>query len=100
MADEGWSPADVDLTTPNTARIYDYLLGGKDNYAADREVAHPGRGPVRARVLARGRVELRWRVRGRRPPTWICRRPTRRGSTTICSAARTTTRPTARWPNG
>lgn len=39
MADEGWSPADVDLTTPNTARIYDYLLGGKDNYAADREVA-------------------------------------------------------------
>ena len=39
MADEGWSPAEVDLTTPNTARIYDYLLGGKDNYAADREVA-------------------------------------------------------------
>ncbi|HEY8479506.1 MAG TPA: SAM-dependent methyltransferase [Spirillospora sp.] len=39
MADEGWPPADVDLTTPNTARIYDYLLGGKDNYAADREVA-------------------------------------------------------------
>jgi SAM-dependent methyltransferase len=39
MADEGWSPADVDLVTPNTARIYDYLLGGKDNYAADREVA-------------------------------------------------------------
>ncbi|MFG2247701.1 SAM-dependent methyltransferase [Spirillospora sp. NPDC048823] len=39
MADEGWSPAGVDLTTPNTARIYDYLLGGKDNYAADREVA-------------------------------------------------------------
>ncbi|MER6815799.1 SAM-dependent methyltransferase [Spirillospora sp. NPDC000708] len=39
MAEERWSPAHVDLTTPNTARIYDYLLGGKDNYAADREVA-------------------------------------------------------------
>ncbi|MFB4296527.1 SAM-dependent methyltransferase [Actinomadura sp. NTSP31] len=39
MAEERWSPAGVDLTTPNTARIYDYLLGGKDNYAADREVA-------------------------------------------------------------
>ncbi|MFD0689322.1 SAM-dependent methyltransferase [Actinomadura fibrosa] len=38
MAEEEWSAADVDLTTPNTARIYDYLLGGKDNYAADREV--------------------------------------------------------------
>jgi S-adenosyl methyltransferase len=24
-------------TVPNVARIYDYLLGGKDNFAADRE---------------------------------------------------------------
>ena len=24
---------------PNVARIYDYLLGGKDNFAADREAA-------------------------------------------------------------
>ncbi|MBO2461043.1 SAM-dependent methyltransferase [Actinomadura violacea] len=39
MTEERPSPAGVDLTTPNTARIYDYLLGGKDNYAADREVA-------------------------------------------------------------
>jgi S-adenosyl methyltransferase len=29
----------IDLSTPNVARIYDYYLGGKDNYAADREVA-------------------------------------------------------------
>ncbi|MDF5758093.1 SAM-dependent methyltransferase [Spongiactinospora sp. TRM90649] len=29
----------VDTTFPNTARIYDYLLGGKDNYAADRAAA-------------------------------------------------------------
>lgn len=27
------------LTRPNVARIYDYLLGGKDNFAVDREVA-------------------------------------------------------------
>jgi SAM-dependent methyltransferase len=27
----------VDPYTPNVARMYDYLLGGKDNYAADRD---------------------------------------------------------------
>ncbi|MFI0352678.1 SAM-dependent methyltransferase [Actinomadura sp. 9N407] len=39
MAAEEWAPTGADLTTPNTARIYDYLLGGKDNYDADRKVA-------------------------------------------------------------
>jgi hypothetical protein len=29
----------IDTTTPNVARIYDYLLGGKDNFAADRGAA-------------------------------------------------------------
>jgi S-adenosyl methyltransferase len=29
----------VDASVPNVARIYDYLLGGKDNYSADREAA-------------------------------------------------------------
>jgi hypothetical protein len=29
----------IDMTTPNVARIYDYLLGGKDNFAADRVAA-------------------------------------------------------------
>lgn len=28
-----------DPRTPNSARIYDYFLGGKDNFAADREAA-------------------------------------------------------------
>jgi hypothetical protein len=28
---------EIDTTTPHPARIYDALLGGKDNYAADRE---------------------------------------------------------------
>jgi S-adenosyl methyltransferase len=31
--------ADFDASTPSIARVYDYLLGGKDNFAADREVA-------------------------------------------------------------
>jgi hypothetical protein len=29
----------VDVTRPNIARVYDYWLGGKDNYAADRAEA-------------------------------------------------------------
>ena len=33
---EGHAPARVDATTPNHARVYDYILGGKDNFAADR----------------------------------------------------------------
>jgi SAM-dependent methyltransferase len=54
MAEERWPHADVDLTTPNTARIYDYLLGGKDNYAADREVAEQLLAVIpEARVAAR-----------------------------------------------
>ncbi|MFE1795545.1 SAM-dependent methyltransferase [Streptomyces sp. NPDC059517] len=28
----------IDPTRPSIARVYDYLLGGKDNYAADREI--------------------------------------------------------------
>jgi O-methyltransferase involved in polyketide biosynthesis len=33
------SPLEIDVTRPHPARIYDYMLGGKDNFAADREVA-------------------------------------------------------------
>jgi hypothetical protein len=32
--------ASLDVTKPNIARVYDYLAGGKDNFAADRELAH------------------------------------------------------------
>ncbi len=33
------APQGVDVTTPNIARMYDFYLGGKDNFAADREAA-------------------------------------------------------------
>jgi hypothetical protein len=32
-----WVPPEIDTTTPSSARIYDYALGGKDNFQADRE---------------------------------------------------------------
>jgi S-adenosyl methyltransferase len=37
-ADENTGPP-VDITVARQARIYDFLLGGKDNFAADREAA-------------------------------------------------------------
>ncbi|REE94903.1 SAM-dependent methyltransferase [Thermomonospora umbrina] len=33
------APTGIDVTQPSFARVYDYFLGGKDNYAADRQVA-------------------------------------------------------------
>ena len=35
----GSNPAGLDVTTPNIARMYDYMLDGKDNFAADRAAA-------------------------------------------------------------
>jgi hypothetical protein len=32
-------PAQIDLTVPSPARMYDYYLGGKDHFPADREAA-------------------------------------------------------------
>jgi hypothetical protein len=32
-------PTDIDFTTPSPARMYDYYLGGKDNFAVDRAAA-------------------------------------------------------------
>jgi hypothetical protein len=37
--DENSAPPEIDTSKPHSARIYDFLLGGKDNFAADREVA-------------------------------------------------------------
>jgi S-adenosyl methyltransferase len=52
MAKNGWmsdgpveartDPVDLHTDRPHPARVYDYLLGGKDNYAADRAAAEEG----------------------------------------------------------
>jgi len=39
LSGNGAGPAGIDTSVPNVARIYDYILGGKDNFAADREAA-------------------------------------------------------------
>ena len=38
----GHRPVDLQIDRPHPARVYDYLLGGKDNFAADREAAEVG----------------------------------------------------------
>src|SRR6266480_1507177 len=50
-------PAEIDTTVAHPARVYDYWLGGKDNFAADREAAE--------RVLAIS-PGLRFRVKANR----------------------------------
>src|SRR3712207_7096390 len=35
-------PPELHTDRPHPARVYDYLLGGKDNFAADREAAQRG----------------------------------------------------------
>ncbi|HEY6491895.1 MAG TPA: SAM-dependent methyltransferase [Trebonia sp.] len=35
-------PNGIDTTVPHPARVYDYWLGGKDNFAADRRAAEAG----------------------------------------------------------
>jgi hypothetical protein len=34
-----WAPAGIDMSVPSVARMYDFFLGGKDNFAVDRELA-------------------------------------------------------------
>jgi hypothetical protein len=34
--DPDWLPPEINVTVAHPARVYDYLLGGKDNFAADR----------------------------------------------------------------
>jgi O-methyltransferase involved in polyketide biosynthesis len=36
------SPKGIDTTVPHPARVYDYWLGGKDNFEADRRTAEAG----------------------------------------------------------
>src|ERR1700759_2440595 len=38
-ADPHHVPPEIDTTVPSVARVYDAILGGKDNFAVDRAVA-------------------------------------------------------------
>ena len=40
--DSDWIPPTIDMTRPSAARMYDYALGGKNHFAADREAAARG----------------------------------------------------------
>jgi O-methyltransferase involved in polyketide biosynthesis len=57
--------ADFDPTVPSIARVYDFLLGGKDNFESDREVAAKllAAAPVSADVMRENRQFLGRAVR-------------------------------------
>ena len=61
---------DFDPTTPSIARVYDYLLDGKDNFAVDREVAERLKAvaPLAAEVMRENRQFLA------RAVTWAANR--------------------------
>jgi hypothetical protein len=40
VTDKGFPPEAIDTSRPHPARMYDYFLGGRDNYEVDREAAH------------------------------------------------------------
>jgi len=39
LLEPGWTPEMIDTSVAHPARMYDYFLGGKDNYQVDREAA-------------------------------------------------------------
>ncbi len=57
MVEAGRSALGIDTSVPNIARMYDYWLGGKDNFAADREAAER---------MARAIPQLPWLARQNR----------------------------------
>ena len=108
--------AEIDTTVAHPARVYDYWLGGKDNFAADREAAErvlaatPGlRFRVRANRAFLGRAVRYLAARGRDPavPRHRHRPPDRRTTPTRSprrsrrspgSSTSTTTRSCSRTP--
>jgi hypothetical protein len=39
VSDQGFPATEIDTSRPHPARMYDYFLGGKDNYEVDRDAA-------------------------------------------------------------
>src|SRR6266540_721410 len=64
VVDDSWSNG-INPNVANPARIYDYLLGGKDNFPADREVAEQviAVAPTARDVTRQNRAFLRRAVR-------------------------------------
>ena len=60
-------PPGVDATTPTPARLYDYYLGGRNNFAVDREVAE------KLRVSLPELTDAAWANRGfhQRAARWM-----------------------------
>jgi hypothetical protein len=56
-------PSDIGTDVPHSARVYDYWLGGKDNFAADREMAEWVL-KLTPEVLDTVRGNRQWMVRG------------------------------------
>ncbi|HYU84573.1 MAG TPA: SAM-dependent methyltransferase [Kribbellaceae bacterium] len=38
QVEQEWAPPGIDTTIPHSARMYDWWLGGKDNFASDRQL--------------------------------------------------------------
>ncbi len=59
MGNEHPAPVGIDVNTPNVARIWDYQLGGKDNFAADRAAADAVNKAMREANAPEGHVVAR-----------------------------------------
>ncbi len=59
MGNDRPAPVGIDVTTPNVARMWDYQLGGKDNFAADRAAADAVNQAMREAKAPDGRVVAR-----------------------------------------
>ena len=67
MTEAEQAPPGVDSTTPTPARLYDYYLGGRNNFAVDREVAE------KLRVSLPELTDAAWANRGfhQRAARWM-----------------------------
>ncbi|QPP10352.1 hypothetical protein G4Z16_02610 [Streptomyces bathyalis] len=74
MRTEGQPPVDLQVDRPHGARVYDYLLGGKTNFAADREQAEKVLESIPSVRVARPQSGLRALSPGRAGRTTPCRR--------------------------
>ena len=69
MPESGQPPAGVDPSTPSAARLYDYYLGGKNNYPVDQQAGE------RLRAALPDLYDAAWANRGfhQRSARWMAR---------------------------